>query len=312
MTVKFSRRYRNSELTFESIPGSLPPTNVHAIIGHQKMSVLAELAKKDIPFDRVLTLSFSPFSTLHSIESEETVVHLGMVDLLAEADTGIAEDYLLGLPGFDDEVVRESSGNTVVLHAVAGLLRNLRKRTLVLIYEPETHLDFALQSTFMHALHMLLPPESIAVVATQSPVILREIPRSCVWSMRRYGGGVADRPESETYGEGIGTLASEAFHLQMYKIGHYALIENAAKGRTYEEAKELFGGNLGGNAKAHLMVHCIHEERRAQERVSKAPQDPSVSVSTEDIGDVTTPVMFDTPKVQRRVSARKVSRVVGS
>lgn len=127
-SIKFSCRLRNAELTFESIPGSLPPTNVHAIVGTDTMSPLCKLSEGGIPFDRVLTLHFSPFGgPLERIQSEQTIVNLGMVDLRRGADTGIAVDYLDGLPGFDDGVPQESIGHDIVLHATAGLLRNMRK-----------------------------------------------------------------------------------------------------------------------------------------------------------------------------------------
>lgn len=113
--------------------------------------------------------------------------------------------------------------------------------------------------------------------------------------MRRFVD-VADRPQQETYGESIGVLASNLLHLEMSKVGFHAQIQEASKGRTYEEAKELFGGNLAGEARAVLRAHCMHNEREP-DRIS------------EDTVDLATSVVLDPPKVQRRVRARKTTKV---
>jgi predicted ATP-dependent endonuclease of OLD family len=87
----------------------------------------------------------------------------------------------------------------------------VEERTLVLMDEPEAHLHPPLLAALIRAVSdLLINRNGVAVVATHSPVVLQEVPRSCVWKLRRHGGGaVVERPEIETFAENIGRLTHE-------------------------------------------------------------------------------------------------------
>ncbi|MFD7630846.1 AAA family ATPase [Streptomyces sp. NPDC059851] len=71
------------------------------------------------------------------------------------------------------------------------LIEHVAERSLVLIDEPESHLHPPLLASFIQTLSRLLTERNgVAVVATHSPpVVLQEVPRSCVYKLS--GGGPA-------------------------------------------------------------------------------------------------------------------------
>ena len=146
-----------------------------------------------------------------------------------------------------------SSGHAIVLLTITRLVELVDERTLVILDEPEGHLHPPLLAAFIRAVADLLGKRNgVALVATHSPVVLQEVPMSCVWKLRRSGVvSVAERPTLETFGENVGVLTSEVFGLEVTRSGFHRLLEKAVgAGLTYEEVLENFGGQLGSEARA--------------------------------------------------------------
>ena len=82
-------------------------------------------------------------------------------------------------------------------------------------------------------------------------MVVQEAPKRCVWKVRRSGTvSVAERPDIETFGEGVGVLTREIFGLEVADSGfHKLLAENVADQRSYEQIVRRFHGELGGEAK---------------------------------------------------------------
>jgi ABC-type multidrug transport system ATPase subunit len=133
------------------------------------------------------------------------------------------------------------------------LVEHVTERSLVIIDEPESHLHPPLLAAFIRALSDLLSDRnSLAVIATHSPVVLQEVPASCVWKLRRHGSQlVADRPTIETFGENVGVLTHEVFGLEVTDSGFHRDLKAAVRqGLSYEHVLGRFNGQLGGEAKA--------------------------------------------------------------
>lgn len=146
-----------------------------------------------------------------------------------------------------------SSGHKIVLLSLTGLVESVEERSLVLIDEPEAHLHPPLLSAFVRALSdLLVNRNGVAVVATHSPVVLQEVPKSCVWKIRRSTFSNPERPEIETFGENVGILTREVFGLEVTETGFHRMLRRAATSpeATYESVLESFGGHLGGEARA--------------------------------------------------------------
>jgi predicted ATPase len=185
-----------------------------------------------------------------------------------ESDPIFAEAEIASLAeaGTDDEVLRArardlfhelSSGHKIVLLTVTRLVESVEERTLVLLDEPESHLHPPLLSAFVRALSdLLVNRNGVAIIATHSPVVLQEVPRECVWRLRRAGDSVtAERPDIETFGENVGTLTSEVFGLEVTKSGFHRMIAETASGEmSYADVLATFGGQLGSEARALLQA----------------------------------------------------------
>lgn len=160
---------------------------------------------------------------------------------------------------------RLSSGHAIVLLTITRLVELVDERTLVLIDEPEGHLHPPLLSAFIRSLSRLLVSRNgVAIVATHSPVVLQEAPQSCAWKLRRNGLiSQADRPAMETFGENVGVLTREVFSLEVTRTGFHRLLVDAVFDRhlSYDETIELFGGQLGGEARAILRALVLRHER---------------------------------------------------
>ena len=108
---------------------------------------------------------------------------------------------------------RLSSGHKIVVLTITRLVETVEEKTLVLMDKPEAHLHPPLLSAFVRALSdLLLNRNGVAIIATHSPVVLQEVPRSCAWKIWRSGSKVdVERPEIETFGENIEILTREVF-----------------------------------------------------------------------------------------------------
>lgn len=152
-------------------------------------------------------------------------------------------------------IKRMSSGHAVVLLTITKLVATVEEKTLVLIDEPESHLHPPLLSAFIRALSELLHDRNgVAIIATHSPVVLQEIPKSCVWKIIRSRLALScSRPDIETFGENVGVLTREVFGLEVVKSGFHQLLEKSvANGGSYDDIMAEYKEQLGFEAQAIL------------------------------------------------------------
>lgn len=157
-----------------------------------------------------------------------------------------------------------SSGHKIVLLTITRLVESVEERSLVLFDEPEAHLHPPLLSALIRALSdLLINRNGVAIIATHSPVVLQEVPRSCVWKLRRSGSAwAAERPEIETFGENVGVLTREVFGLEVTRSGfHQVLGEAVAEGSSYNEIVNRFDEELGGEAKGIIRALIAARDR---------------------------------------------------
>lgn len=189
-----------------------------------------------------------------------------------ESDENFGEMNLTLLMQFSQEALRTnalalinrmSSGHAVVLLTITKLVATVEEKTLVLIDEPESHLHPPLLSAFIRALSELLHDRNgVAIIATHSPVVLQEIPKSCVWKINRSRLSISrNRPEIETFGENVGTLTREVFGLEVVKSGFHKVLEaTVADGGTFQELIESYNGQLGFEAQAILRSMILNRD----------------------------------------------------
>jgi hypothetical protein len=183
---------------------------------------------------------------MRTLESDTLFAGLGMAEL-PDLEAGRVEERAGAL--FESA----SSGHKIVLLTLTRLAELVGERTLVLIDEPEAHLHPPLVMAFVRALSDLLAMRNgVAILATRSPVVVQEVPRSCVSLLFRGDDEISvERPEIETFGENLGALTREIFRLQVTESGHRALIAAAAQtAQTMDDLLGAFGDQIGSEGRA--------------------------------------------------------------
>jgi ABC-type transport system involved in cytochrome c biogenesis ATPase subunit len=183
--------------------------------------------------------------TLESDENFERMDLSRLMEMQGDALTQVATNL----------VERMSSGHAVVLLTISRLVARVEEKTLILLDEPESHLHPPLLSAFTRALSELLHNRNgVAIIATHSPVVLQEVPRSCVHVITRSRLSMhAERPRIETFGENVGSLTREVFGLEVSRSGFHALLQVAvSEGRTYDQVVASYGDQLGQEARGIL------------------------------------------------------------
>ena len=180
-----------------------------------------------------------------------------IIDLANEQGPDVAKNKAL-------EIFRRlSSGHKIVLLTLTRLIETVEEKSVVVIDEPEAHLHPPLLSAFIRALSNLLTDRNgAAIIATHSPVILQEVPKSCAWIVDRSGPlHKFSRPDVETFGENVGVLTREVFQLEVTHSGFHRLLREAvSKNRSYEDVLGAFSGNLGAEAKAIVRALLANDE----------------------------------------------------
>ncbi|TRW17728.1 ATP-dependent nuclease [Glacieibacterium frigidum] len=130
---------------------------------------------------------------------------------------------------------RLSSGELAMIQFAAQAAASVENGSLLLFDEPETHLHPNYVSQFMDLLQELLArSRSVAIIATHSAYVLREVPRQRVTVLSRDEDGtiLADRPRMQTFGANIDDLSQFVF------------IDSAVSAR-YRERLETWGKTEG-------------------------------------------------------------------
>ncbi|MDH2295375.1 AAA family ATPase [Cobetia sp. 1AS1] len=161
---------------------------------------------------------------------------------------------------------RMSSGHAIIFLTLVRLVSTVEEKSLILIDEPESHLHPPLLALFIRSLsNLLYVRNGVAILATHSPVVLQEIPRSCVSKVNRIGNNLTvERPGVETFGENVGILTSEVFNLEVSRSGFHALLaESVSEGGSYEEIIDEYEGQLGIEGRAVLQVLLAKRKRNS-------------------------------------------------
>jgi len=233
-------------------------------MGSGKSSPLKGLDDLHLEFASSLSLCLSQNKrkerwekAIEALESDENFAEMKLLELLQYTGDTLKQKSL-------KRIKRMSSGHTIVLLTITKLVARVEEKTLVLIDEPESHLHPPLLSAFIRSLSELLYDRNgVAIMATHSPVVLQEIPKTCAWKINRSRLEMkAIRPDEETFGENVGTLTREIFGLEVVKSGfHQLLIESIEKGDSYEDILAYYKEQLGYEAKGILKALVVHRDK---------------------------------------------------
>ena len=150
-----------------------------------------------------------------------------------------------------------SSGHKVILLIITACVDKLEEKSIVFLDEPENHLHPPLLSAFTRALsYLLIDRNGVAIISTHSPVVLQEVPSSCVWALRRVNTMlIAERLGTETFGTSISSLTSEVFGLEITEAGFHSMIRDDVFNDpqiNYEDIMNKYNKQLGNEAQSIL------------------------------------------------------------
>ncbi|WP_109409317.1 AAA family ATPase [Proteus genomosp. 4] len=160
-------------------------------------------------------------------------------------------------------LLRMSSGHAIVLFTITRLIDTVGEKSLVLFDEPEIHLHPPLLSAFLRTLSDLLDARNgVAIIATHSPVVLQEVPKSCVWKVLRSREAInIIRPDIETFGENLGVLTREVFLLEVTNSGyHHLLSQSVASGLSYKTILKNYNGQIGLEGRTVLKAMIMNRD----------------------------------------------------
>ena len=163
----------------------------------------------------------------------------------------------------EDKVRNLSLGQLSFLRFILTALSNAGPGSLFVIDEPENFLHPNLISRFMRSLNRILNgTQSIAIIATHSPFVVREVQSAQVHVMRPASEGiVVSKPRMQTLGANVTAISNEVFGDDLPNHLYEELLDIAKeKISTFDEVLELLSSELSVEAMMSLRRKMEREE----------------------------------------------------
>lgn len=144
----------------------------------------------------------------------------------------------LNIKAIVESAEKLSSGEASFLYVFFDIMAHIRKYSLILFDEPETHLHPTAITSLINAVHRLLKTyNSYGLIVTHSPIIIRELLSRNVLVMQRNGDQLATyKIGVESFGENIATLTNEVFGSEDIRPYYKRQIKDLAEmGYDYED-----------------------------------------------------------------------------
>lgn len=184
----------------------------------------------------------------------------GFIDLLQKSYNKEEESKYI------DKIIKQfkklSSGHMIIMLSLTLLCESIYEKTIVFIDEPETHLYPPLLSTYIRTLSFLLRKRNaVAIIATHSPIVVQEVPQSCVTIVNRVKLDMTFfRPEMETFAENTDSITRGIFGYEVIKTGFYKLISEESKGSYENVFEKIFKKKVG--FLGQIMIQKVIREKK--------------------------------------------------
>lgn len=150
-----------------------------------------------------------------------------------------------------------SSGQNSILSVFANVFAEIRFNSLLLMDEPETHLHPHAISKLMKMLLKIMDYyKSFCILATHSPLIIRELTSDCVYVMESIGTDRCVRfIGTESLGANLTTLTNEVFGINDEKSYYVEKIKALKEeGKSEEEIISLITSKTGHSVSLNLRL----------------------------------------------------------
>lgn len=179
-------------------------------------------------------------------------------ELLSEFIVSRESDYTVNIEGFHRVRPMLSSGQSIILYILSEIIANIRYDSLLLYDEPETHLHPNAITQLVNTIYELVNEfESYCILATHSPLIIRELPSKNVFVIERQGNSASIRRIGiESFGENLATLTEEVFGNKSVSKQYKKIIDElVGEFNSFEEIVSLIesdGLPLSLNARLYI------------------------------------------------------------
>jgi len=176
----------------------------------------------------------------------------------AEENYDLDKDYLLS------KIQVMSSGQLHILNLLSFIHAHIHLSSLLVIDEPEVHMHPQIIVTFMTMLGSILSKfRSYAIIATHSPLVVREMVGQNVYLMRKLEGGIPNvsKVAFETFGGDATELYMNIFNYDERQSSFYHYVNVLSKKKTYKQilrSFERYAPQLSLNAR--LSIRDIFEK----------------------------------------------------
>jgi len=195
------------------------------------------------------------FSVTYSIESksdlsELSINHLFKVDINKEK----LSDFLYML----------SSGQKALLFIITEIIVNIRYNSLLVFDEPETHLHPNAITEFMEVVMQLLEEyDSYCIIATHSPLIVREVFSDSIYVFEKDGDmPIVRKLEFETFGENLSAITNEIFGNKETSKYYLKVIEKLVNsGKSYNDIENEIKGEVPLNLNLEILIKSLIKNR---------------------------------------------------
>lgn len=159
-----------------------------------------------------------------------------------------------------------SSGELHILTLITYLCSHIHLKSLIIVDEPEVHLHPHYIMEFMSVLcEFLRKFKSYAIIATHSPLVVREMVNWNVFRLSRLEGAmphIASTPFA-TFGEDVSMLYRRIFNfderVSIFNKTVYQLVEN---GKDYNSIVSAFEESATLSTEARMIIRDITEEKK--------------------------------------------------
>ncbi|HTD97775.1 MAG TPA: AAA family ATPase [Mucilaginibacter sp.] len=152
------------------------------------------------------------------------------------------EKWRVNIEGFNGIKKTLSSGQSILLYIISELTANVRLDSLILYDEPETHLHPNAISQLINSIYSLVEEfQSYCIIATHSPLVIRELPSRSVFVVERFENIPSIRRIGmESFGGNLSVLTEDVFGNREIVKKHELIIEKLVKQKfSYEEIMQL-------------------------------------------------------------------------
>lgn len=152
-----------------------------------------------------------------------------------------------------------SSGQLHLYSLITYLFSQSHLSTLFILDEPEVHLHPHIMVLFMRVLARVLHLyNSYAIIATHSPLIVRELVKKNVQMMECVDGEVLLSPVVfDTFGEDVTTLYNKIFDYNEKDSYFYQIVNNMLQYMNYEEVVNFLSQDMELNLNAKLTIRDL-------------------------------------------------------